>query len=150
MRWRAGRLSWDRCCGPPGMTSRISSGLSSGVSCALAEPGFSAVIMYLFPPLKGATTCARWTRTCWPGRRRSRSTDAQHPASNARFYQKAGCKPFRNIRKIPDRTRIWIGRWSMSSLGVYGTDVAIVSPDLSKIGMGAATTLVLGHLRSKL
>jgi hypothetical protein len=38
----------------------------------------------------------------------------------------------------------------MSSLGVYGTDVAIVSPDLSKIGMGAATTLVLGHLRSKL
>jgi hypothetical protein len=30
--------------------------------------------------------------------------------------------------------------------GAYGTDVAIVSPDLSKIGVGMATTIVIGHL----
>jgi hypothetical protein len=62
------------------------------------------------------------------------------------FYEKAECVNMRVSRAIPDRTRIWIGRLSVSSLGAYGTDLSIVSPDSVKLGVGMATTIVVGHL----
>ena len=66
--------------------------------------------------------------------------------SNPLFYEKTECIQMRLDHTIPARTRIWIGRSSLSSLGAYGTDVAIVSPELRKLGMGMATTIVVGHL----
>jgi hypothetical protein len=70
----------------------------------------------------------------------------KNPESNARFYLKAECATFRLKRTIPDRIRIWIGRSSLSALGAYGTDLAIVSPHSLKLGVGMATTVVVGHL----
>jgi hypothetical protein len=65
--------------------------------------------------------------------------------TNPQFYLKSDCVLFRQKRIIPDRVRIWIGRCSLSSLGAFGTDVAIVAPDQSRIGIGTATTIVVGH-----
>lgn len=70
----------------------------------------------------------------------------KNPQSNPRFYLKSDCVIFRERRIIPDRVRIWIGQYSMSALGAYGTDVAVVFPDQSKVGIGTATTIVIGHL----
>ena len=70
----------------------------------------------------------------------------KNPESNARFYQKPECVTFRQRRIIPDRIRIWIGRSSLSALGAYGTDVAIITPEGSPLGVGTATTIVIGHL----
>jgi|SRR5208282_297739 len=66
--------------------------------------------------------------------------------SNPMFYEKAECINMRLNHSIPDRTRIWIGRYSLSGLGAYGTDLGIVVPDGTKIATGFATTIVVGHL----
>jgi hypothetical protein len=73
----------------------------------------------------------------------------KNPESNPRFYLKSDCVIFRQQRIMPNRVRIWIGRYSLSSLGAYGTDVAIVFPGDSKIGIGTATTIVIGHLAAQ-
>jgi hypothetical protein len=70
----------------------------------------------------------------------------KNPESNSRFYRKPECVTFRERRIIPDRTRIWIGRSSLSALGAYGTDVTIFTPQGAPLGFGAATTIVIGHL----
>lgn len=70
----------------------------------------------------------------------------KNPDTNPRFYLKPDCVKFRRERIVPARVRIWIGRCSLSALGAYGTDVAIIFPDDSKIGIGTATTIVVGHL----
>jgi len=62
------------------------------------------------------------------------------------FYERSECVRMRENHTIPDRTRIWIGRSSLSSLGAYGTDLAIVLPDTLKVGVGCATTIIVGHL----
>jgi hypothetical protein len=69
----------------------------------------------------------------------------KNPDANPRFYEKPDCVIFRQRRIIPDRVRIWIGQYSRSSLGAYGTDVTIMSPAGSKIGIGTAATIVVGH-----
>jgi hypothetical protein len=66
--------------------------------------------------------------------------------SNPRFYLKFDYVTFRERRIIPNRVCVWIGRYSVSGLGAYGTDVAIAFPDQAKIGIGTATTIVTGHL----
>jgi hypothetical protein len=66
--------------------------------------------------------------------------------TNPLFYEKIECVNMRVSRTIPDRTRIWIGRSSVSALGAYGTDLAFVSPDSLKLGVGMATTIVVGYL----
>jgi len=70
----------------------------------------------------------------------------KNPESNSRFYGKPECVTFRERRIIPDRIRIWIGRSSLSALGAYGTDVAIITSEGSPLGVGTATTIVVGHL----
>jgi hypothetical protein len=70
----------------------------------------------------------------------------KNPQSNSRFYRKPECVTFRERRIIPDRVRIWIGRSALSALGAYGTDVTIVTPQGSPLGVGTATTIVVGHL----
>lgn len=65
--------------------------------------------------------------------------------SNPRFYEKSECVDLRVKQSIPARTRIWIARSSISSLGAYGTDLGISGPDSSKIGTGMVTTVVVGH-----
>jgi hypothetical protein len=63
--------------------------------------------------------------------------------SHARYYLKAECETFRTKHLIPDRTRIWIGRYSKSALGANGTDLRIFAPsDSSEIGLGSATTVM--------
>ena len=66
--------------------------------------------------------------------------------TNPLFYEKAECVNMRASRVIPDRTRVWIGRCSISGLGAYGTDLGIVAPDSRRVGMGMATTIVADHL----
>jgi hypothetical protein len=68
------------------------------------------------------------------------------PFQYSRFYLKSDCEQFRQQRIISDHVRIWIGRCSVSALGAYGTDVAVFSLDKSKVGIGTATTIVVGHL----
>ncbi|SRR6266446_3354855 len=65
--------------------------------------------------------------------------------TNPHFYLKPETIIFRKQRIIPDRIRIWIGRCSLSSLGAFGTDLAVVGPDQSRIGIATATTIVVGH-----
>jgi hypothetical protein len=52
----------------------------------------------------------------------------------------------RQNQKIPARTLIWIGRSSVDGLGAYGTDLAIVLPHMLTVGLGCATTIIVGHL----
>lgn len=67
--------------------------------------------------------------------------------SGKRFYRRADCVNMRISRTVPDRTRIWLGRYSVSSLGVFGTDLQIVSPiDGSHLATGIAVTIIIGHL----
>lgn len=63
-----------------------------------------------------------------------------------RFFTKEECVNLRLSYSIPDRTRIWVGRVSFSSLGGYGTDVKIVSPEGMSLAVGMAVTIVIGHL----
>jgi hypothetical protein len=62
------------------------------------------------------------------------------------FYHRSECVALRQNRKIPERSRIWIGRSSVSGLGAYGTDLAIYPPDTPKLLIGCATTVIVGHL----
>jgi hypothetical protein len=62
------------------------------------------------------------------------------------FYQRSECVAMREHHKVPERTRIWIGRSSVGGLGAYGTDLAIILPDMLKVGVGCATTIIVGHL----
>jgi hypothetical protein len=65
--------------------------------------------------------------------------------TNPRFYTHDDCTAFRQRRIIPGRVRVWLGQYSGSSLGAYGTDVAIIFP-AEKIGIGTAATIIVGHL----
>jgi hypothetical protein len=66
--------------------------------------------------------------------------------TNPRFYEKTECVNMRLTRIIPDRTRVWIGRLSISALGAYGMDLGIVLDGSVKAGIGMATTIIVGHL----
>lgn len=62
------------------------------------------------------------------------------------FYQKGECEKLGLSSAISDRTRVWIGRSSLSGLHADGTDVGIVISDGTKMASGNATTLIVGHL----
>lgn len=62
------------------------------------------------------------------------------------FYERSECVKMRQNHTIPARTRIWIGRFSLNSIGAFGTDLGIVLHDTLKVGVGCATTIVVGHL----
>lgn len=67
--------------------------------------------------------------------------------SGKRFFRRIDVTNMRLNRTIPDRTRIWIGRISVSSLGAFGTDLQIVSQvDSAHIATGMAVSVVFGHL----
>jgi hypothetical protein len=63
-----------------------------------------------------------------------------------RFYSLTECEQLRLSSSIPDRTDIWIGRVSGSSIATVGTDFWINSDELLRIAHGLATTIVVGHL----
>lgn len=62
-----------------------------------------------------------------------------------RFYHREECQNLRLVREIPNRTRIWIGRFEGKHLGNFGTDFTIVSQETTRIGTGSAVTIVAGH-----
>jgi hypothetical protein len=62
------------------------------------------------------------------------------------FYERSECVAMRENHNVPQRNRIWTGQSSVSGLGAYRTDLAIVLPDMLKVGMGCATTIIVGHL----
>src|SRR5271166_3169372 len=67
--------------------------------------------------------------------------------SPKRFYRRPECVNMRTSRTIPDRSCIWLGRDSVSSLGAFGTDLQIVSRiGGSHLATGMAVTIVVGHL----
>jgi hypothetical protein len=64
-----------------------------------------------------------------------------------RFYQRADCVNMRLRQTIPLRTNVWIGHYSLSGLGAFGTDLQIISPvDNSQLALGMAVTIVVGHI----
>jgi hypothetical protein len=65
---------------------------------------------------------------------------------NEKFYTDAERLDMRLTRKIPERTRIWIGALTEPHLGSFGTDMAIFGSDRkTRIGTGIATTIIVGH-----
>jgi len=62
------------------------------------------------------------------------------------FYEKVECETLCLSSTIPARTRVWIGRSSLSGLHADGTDVGITLPDGTKIANGNVATLIVGHL----
>lgn len=62
------------------------------------------------------------------------------------FYQRPECVRMREERKIPEKTQIWIGRYSAGGLGAIGTDLVVAKPHNPKAGLGCATTVIVGHL----
>ena len=63
-----------------------------------------------------------------------------------RFYTRTDCETFRRRRIIPARVRVWIGRCSLSTLHLSGTDVAVQDANQSKVGIGTVSTVIVGHL----
>jgi hypothetical protein len=65
---------------------------------------------------------------------------------NEKFYTDAERLNMRLTRKIPERTRIWLGAMTEPHLGSFGTDLAIFGNNGTvRIGTGIATTIVVGH-----
>jgi hypothetical protein len=62
-----------------------------------------------------------------------------------KFYTRDECVAMRVSKEIPKGTRVWIGRFTESHLGMFGTDFTILSSDKSRIGTGTANTVVVGH-----
>jgi hypothetical protein len=70
---------------------------------------------------------------------------------NEKFYTDAERIDMRLTRKIPERTRIWIGSLTEPHLGSFGTDMAIFGVDhKTRIGTGIATTIIVGHFAIQL
>lgn len=61
------------------------------------------------------------------------------------FYPRVECAAMRENNELPARTRIWIGRSSVSGLAAVGTDLKIMLPDMLRVGTGCATTIIVGH-----
>jgi hypothetical protein len=72
--------------------------------------------------------------------------DSTNPRERQPFYERDECEKLRLSSKIPDRTRVWIGRSSLNGLHADSTDIGIVAPGGTKIAKGSATTLIVGHL----
>lgn len=72
--------------------------------------------------------------------------DSTNTRARSVFYERSECEKLRLSSTIPDRTRVWIGRSTLNGLHADGTDVAIQTPDGTKIAIGNATTLIVGHL----
>jgi hypothetical protein len=72
--------------------------------------------------------------------------DSMNKRDRSFFYERSECEKLRLTSTIPARTNIWIGRYSMSGLGAFGTDLWIVMPDGPRIAKGCATTIIVGHL----
>jgi hypothetical protein len=62
------------------------------------------------------------------------------------FYERSERVKLRENYTIPDRTIVWIGRASKSSLAALGTDVWIDIPPILKVAKSTATTIIVGHL----
>lgn len=72
--------------------------------------------------------------------------DSVNTRDRSLFYKRNACESLRLSFAIPSRTNIWIGRCSLSSLGAFGTDLWIDTPDTPRVAKGCATTIVVGHL----
>jgi len=72
------------------------------------------------------------------------SAQGRDPAS--RFYRRDECVAMRLDRSIPDRTRIWIGRFALQSLSAIGTHVGMFSPEIPARTPGMVVDIVVGRL----
>lgn len=62
------------------------------------------------------------------------------------FFERSEREKLRENYTIPDRTKVWVGRASNSSLAAIGTDVWIDTPPTLKVAKATATTIIVGHL----
>jgi hypothetical protein len=62
------------------------------------------------------------------------------------FYEGVERRSFRECGEIPDRTTVWLGRYESVSLGIFGTDLYLFSPDGQSRGSGMVTTIIAGQL----
>jgi hypothetical protein len=90
--------------------------------------------------LERQNTIARWAvKTAMVG-------DAIDKKTRDGFYSREECEQLRLNSSLPERLFIWLGRYSRSSLGNFGTDMWIDFPEVTKAGNGCVTTLIVGHL----
>jgi hypothetical protein len=73
-------------------------------------------------------------------------TDSTNKTTRNLFYDKSEREKLRANYAIPERTKVWIGRASKSSLAAIGTDIWIDMPPTPKVANGSVTTIVVGHL----
>jgi hypothetical protein len=52
----------------------------------------------------------------------------------------------RSDRAIPSHTTIWLGRYTGSSIGAYGTDFGFHIPEGPVSSVGSGTTILVGHV----
>lgn len=72
--------------------------------------------------------------------------DSTNTRKRKLFYDRTECENLRLSSTIPNRTRVWIGRSALGGLHADGTDVGIERPKGTKIAVGNATTIIVGHL----
>jgi hypothetical protein len=85
-------------------------------------------------------TIARWTL------KTAMVFESLTPAERIRCYGKPERQALRLALPLPPRTRVWIGRYSESGLGAFGTDIWTNIHEVPKAGNGCGTTFVIGHL----
>jgi hypothetical protein len=73
-------------------------------------------------------------------------TDSTNKTTRNLFYEKSEREKLRANYTIPERTKVWIGRASRSSLAAIGTDVWIDLAPTPKVAKSSVTTIVVGHL----
>jgi hypothetical protein len=62
------------------------------------------------------------------------------------FYDRNDCENLRLSSTIPKRIGVWIGRSALDGLHADATDVLIERPTGTKIAIGNAATMIVGHL----
>ena len=63
-----------------------------------------------------------------------------------KFYRRVSCEAFKASRRVPARTRIWIGALCQPHLGLFGSDLSISSTDgRTQVGTASALTVIVGH-----
>jgi hypothetical protein len=62
------------------------------------------------------------------------------------FYEETERHELRTQRALPPWTRVWLGRYSGSGVGLYGTDIGINIGESADAGHGLITTTIVGPL----
>jgi hypothetical protein len=72
--------------------------------------------------------------------------DSVNTRSRRLLFERSECESLRLGYRIPERTRIWIGRYVGSALSLNGTDIGVTVPEVPEVAKGHVTTILVGHL----